>query len=111
MWNYVAETAEFWSDYMLSEVVDTFDDIWYDAKPIVREFIDGEDSIRQEKIEFKQNILEESGTNVNSFFQNEQLKLLWQNIVIRSALCVILKSCNKLIKIVLTLVGLPITFI
>lgn len=39
IWNYIAETAEFWSDYMLSEASDTFDNIWYDAKPILKEFI------------------------------------------------------------------------
>lgn len=72
VWNYIAETAEFWSDYMLSEASDTFDDIWYDAKPILREFIDDLRNVEtlNEDVKYFKRVLNESFQS-NEFYMQD----------------------------------------
>lgn len=36
----MTETADFWTDYMKTEVSDTVNEIWLDAGPALQDFID-----------------------------------------------------------------------
>lgn len=39
VWTYMAETADFWTDFMKTEVSDTVNEIWFDAETVMHDFI------------------------------------------------------------------------
>nr|XP_018903254.1 PREDICTED: uncharacterized protein LOC109034507 [Bemisia tabaci] len=72
VWDYVHETSEFWTSYIKSEIADSVADIWFDAKPIVQDFIDdiGNLKVLQDDINYFKKQLNDS-YNANEFFMKD----------------------------------------
>uniref|UniRef100_A0A1B6I431 Vitellogenin domain-containing protein n=1 Tax=Homalodisca liturata TaxID=320908 RepID=A0A1B6I431_9HEMI len=72
LWTYVSDTVEFWTDFMKNEILDTMNDIWFDAELDLQNFIDDITNLEMLKsdIEYFHGVFNES-YEANEFYMQD----------------------------------------
>uniref|UniRef100_A0A1B6DM97 VWFD domain-containing protein n=1 Tax=Clastoptera arizonana TaxID=38151 RepID=A0A1B6DM97_9HEMI len=100
IWSYIKESTEFWTEYVKSETIESVNDIWSDAKPMLKDFLDDVKNVDKfkEDIEYFRKILNES-YNANEFYMQDVYNiylLMAEEIAFKDKMSSLPKIVNEL---------------
>ncbi|XP_073994094.1 apolipoprotein lipid transfer particle isoform X2 [Rhodnius prolixus] len=100
LWNYAVETTDFWTQYIRLETIDTLTDVWFDAKPLLQDFLHDLRDMRhlQQDVKYFQRIFNESYA-ANEFYMKdiyEMYQILTEEISFKDKMSNVPKIVNEL---------------
>ncbi|XP_024085563.1 apolipophorins [Cimex lectularius] len=100
IWEYSVSTANFWTNYIKSEAIETITDIWLDAKPIVQDFLEDVRDVKnlEDDIDWIKDIFNDAYYN-NEFYMKDiynMYQVLAEEIAFREKMAHVPKLVNEL---------------
>ncbi|KAK9498025.1 hypothetical protein O3M35_003911 [Rhynocoris fuscipes] len=100
IWNYAIETANFWTQYIRMESMDTLTDIWYDARPVLQDFLIDIRDLKhlQQDLKYFEKLFNDS-YDANEFFMQDiysMYQALTEEISFRDKMSHVPKIVNEL---------------